>query len=283
MKAVFLVLAVLGISLQAITKKQYNAKSCGKGVFTFGAVSVLVAWLFFLFLSRFKLTFAPEILPYALIFAISYGTATVTGFIALRLGALSLTSLITATSLVIPTLFGIFFYSERISVTFAVGFFLVLLSIVLMNSKKSEVRISLGWAVSVFFAFLGNGVCSATQNAAQRELLGRYKYEFMIISLSVVFLILLISALFAERGEIASHLRCGAHYMAICGIANGAVNLVVMLLATRMPASVMFPVMSAGGIILSSLVSRFVYRERLSPKQLAALFFGITAVVLMNI
>ena len=71
--------------------------------------------------------------------------------------------------------------------------------------------------------------------------------------------------------------------MALCGIANGAMNLFVMLLSTRMNASLMFPVFSAGGIILTWTVSRFVYKEKLALGQNLALVLGILAVVFMNL
>ena len=153
----------------------------------------------------------------------------------------------------------------------------------LINSKKSVVKISLRWVVAVIISFFTNGLCTAFQNAHQRKFIGEYKNEFMISALCVVALFLFACAFFAERRDVLPCVRRGGYLMALCGIANGAVNLFVMLLATRMRASILYPIISAGGIIMNWSVSRFLYKEKLTLGQNLALIFGIAAVVLMNL
>ena len=71
--------------------------------------------------------------------------------------------------------------------------------------------------------------------------------------------------------------------MAACGVANGATNLFVMILVSSMQASIVFPVISGGGIILTWIISKFLYREALTRNQNIALILGIASVVLMNL
>ena len=71
-------------------------------------------------------------------------------------------------------------------------------------------------------------------------------------------------------------------YYSICGLANGAVNFFVLVLSNKMPASVMFPIISAGGIVTTALISIFVYREKLSLPQKIGMFLGIAAVVVLS-
>jgi multidrug transporter EmrE-like cation transporter len=72
--------------------------------------------------------------------------------------------------------------------------------------------------------------------------------------------------------------------MMLCGAANGAVNLFVILLSTnKMNPSLMFPLISAGGIVITSLVSIFVYKEKLSLLQYIGVVMGIGAIVFMNL
>jgi multidrug transporter EmrE-like cation transporter len=71
--------------------------------------------------------------------------------------------------------------------------------------------------------------------------------------------------------------------MVLCGVANGASNLFVIALSPNMPASIMFPLVSAGGIVLTSLISIFIYRERLSVLQYIGMVLGIGAIVFLNI
>ncbi len=274
---------IVGVSAQSIIKKYYNNKSDDKGVFIFSAMSVLAACVFFVFSSGFKLHFTPEVLPYALGFAASFGTATVMGFLAIRSGSLSLTSLVTSYSLIIPSFYGIIFLHESASVWLWIGLALLAVSLFLINSKQGEVKITLKWVIFALLAFIGNGVCSTVQTVQQKTFDGQYKSELMIIALVIVAAVLFGIAFFSERDEIKPCLKCGTHWMLLCGLANGAVNLFVMLLSVRMNASLMFPLISAGGIVLTWVVSRFFYKEKLTVKQNLALVFGIVSVVFMNL
>jgi hypothetical protein len=57
----------------------------------------------------------------------------------------------------------------------------------------------------------------------------------------------------------------------------------LILLLPRMLAAVLFPVISAGQLITSWAVSRFICREKLSVSQNIALVLGTVAIVLMNL
>ena len=160
---------------------------------------------------------------------------------------------------------------------------LLIFSLFLINSRGAGIKITPLWIIYVTLAFLGNGICSAVQAAQQRAMGGAYKSEFMIIALLSVSVFFTVLALVKEREDVGGCLRRGGHLMAACGIANGLVNLFVMILVTLMSAALMYPIMSAGGIILSWTVSRFLYKERLTRGQNLALVLGILSVIFMNL
>lgn len=281
--ALFLSLTTIGISGQSILKKAYNVKTERKGAFLFSAISVFAAALFFLAISRFDLHFRWEILPYAFAFALSYGAAVLMSLLAIKLGSLSLTSLITSYSLIIPTFYGLFFLDEAVGPLFYIGLSLLCISLFLMNAKHAGARITLPWVAAVFLAFLGNGICSTVQMVQQKTFEGKYKSETMIIALLTVFLVMLALALIREKKEIAPAIKAGGLLATACGAANGLCNFLVMVLAVRMDASLMYPIISAGGILLTGLVSLLLYKEKLSREQYLALLLGTASVVLMNL
>lgn len=294
--ALLLAVVTIGISAQGIIKKFYNGKVGNRGVFVFNAVSVFSACLFFVCSSGFKLNFTAEIIPWSIAFALCFGAASVAGFYAIVHGSLSLTSLVTSYSLIIPTFYGLIFLDEKTSVWFWIGLVLLCISLFLINSKigakkddaenKSEgeeIKITFKWVIFALVAFVCNGLCSTIQPAAVRAFTTEYSEEFMIIALLIVAAIMLAMAFFAEREDIAPCAKGGWYCMSLCGIANGLVNLLVIILSTRMNTSLMFPIISAGGIILTWVVCRFLYREKLSLGQNVALVLGIVAVVFMNL
>lgn len=279
---IFLSLVIVSISLQDIFKKAYHLKVGNRGSFIFSAGLVLSAALFFLFSSGFKLDFKAAVIPYSLGFAASYGMAVLMGFLAIKVGSLSLTSLVNSYSLIIPTFWGLFFMGEGASLFFWVGLGILFVSLFLMNFGRSGIKITLKWVVFVFLSFLGNGICSAVLTAQQKTFGGLYKSEMMITALFTVAIVLIAVAAFKERGEIKESLR-GTHFMIACGVANGVCNLLVMILSVKMPASIMYPVISGGGIVITGIVSVLIYREKLSVNQYVALLLGTVSVVLMNI
>ena len=95
MNAVFLILVVLGVSAQHVTKKIYSQKSEG-GAYTFSALSALVALLFFFAISGGNLDFTWSILPHAIGFAVTYSLSIIFSFLAIKEGPLSITSLVTS-------------------------------------------------------------------------------------------------------------------------------------------------------------------------------------------
>ena len=289
MGVLYLITIIFGISIQSVLKKGYSIKNKGLGVFTFSTVSVMTACLFFIVKSGFKFNFAPEILPYAFGFAAAYCSATIFGFLAILSGPLSLTSLATSYSLLIPTFWGIIFDKDPTSVWLYVGLVLLAASLVFINLKdkkptaENETKITLRWAIFAILALVTNGACSTIQPAQTEKFGGAYDSVFMVIALAIVSLFLLCFILFKERGKIIPSVKCGAHLMVLCGIANGLVNLFVMIASTIIPNSVMFPLISAGGIVLTWIISVFLYKEKLSTKQNIGLVLGIVSIVFLNL
>ncbi len=282
MNVVLLISIILGVSAQNIIKKPYTQKNGGKGTFLFSMLSSFAAMLFFVVTSggfEFEIGFV----PYSLGFALSYGTSTVFSVLATSCGSLSLTALIISFSLMIPTFYGLIFLNDPIGVGLIPGILLLLVSLVLINKTSESVKITRKWLVCVFLAFIGNGMCSTVQKMQQVAFEGKYKNEFMIIALLSVSASMAILSLIRENKDIKRCARGGWYFALGCGIMNGAVNLFVMLLSARMPVSLMFPLVSAGGIVITYLVSRFIYKEKLTKVQLVGFVLGTASVVLLNL
>jgi multidrug transporter EmrE-like cation transporter len=111
---------------------------------------------------------------------------------------------------------------------------------------------------------------------------GNYKSEFMIIALAITAVAALVMTLIKERKIIQKQSPLCYSLGVICGAANGAVNLLVMILSGRMPVSLMFPIISAGGIVATFIISTVFYKEKLSRPQLVGFILGTVSVVLLN-
>ena len=284
MNYLLLILVTLGVSTQQICKKAYNKKT-GGGAFTFSAATSLVALIFFIITSKGEFHYPVKLWWYSFSFAICFCLASVCSFLAISTGSLSLTSLFTQYSLLIPTVYGLLFLNESASAFLLIGIVLLLISVIFVNfeSKGEKKQITLKWLIFVFLAFVGNGACSAIQKVQQINFGGLYKNELMVAALGIVTVLLAIVSLFAEKENLAVNIKKGCGLFLICGFANGLVNFLVLVLSSKMPASVMFPVISAGGIVATALVSIFIYKEKLSKYQTIGLILGTISIIALNI
>ena len=281
----FLIAIILGVSGQNISQKPYTKKTSGKGVYLFSALVSAAAVLFFVFTSK-GFNFNHLILPYSIGFAISYALCTVFTVTAISCGSLSLTSLFISYSLLLPTFYGVIFLGDKLGTGFIPGIFLLILSLLLINMKtgnNEKSKISLKWIISIIIAFVGNGMCSIIQKNQQLKFQGEFKNEFMIVSLLIVTVTLLIFSFLKESDNIKFYAKSAFVPALICGGLNGLVNLFVMILSGRMPVSLMFPLISAGEIIITYIVSKFVYKEKLTKIQFVGFLLGIGSVVFLNI
>lgn len=284
LNALLLLLIVAGLAAQDVTKKSYS-KRCPDGALGFAALSTLAALLFFTLTGLGSFSFSPAFLPYSAAFAAAYSLSVLFSLLAIREGPLSLSALLVSYSLLIPTFYGLIAWNEPFDALFGIGLLLLLISLLLIRKegKGEEKRITPRWVLYITVAFVGNGACSTVQKAEQMRFDGLYKNEFMMVALAMSFAVLFVSALAKEGRTFLAHARKGALQYLLCGTANGAVNLVVLMLSLRMAASVMFPIISAGGILASSLLSVTVYKEKLSRTQWLGVLLGVFAIVALNL
>lgn len=281
MNSFYLISIIIALSMQNVMKKNYT-KKCHGGVYFFGVLTSLSATLFFLLTSK-GLEWNPKVIPYALAFAVAYSVTIVFGVLAIQYGALSLTSLVISYSLMIPTLYGLVFLDESVGLGFWPGLVLLVISLVLINKKIDQTPISWRWIFCALLAFLGNGFCTVFQKMQQVAFGGAYKSELMIMALLVVAITLSVISLMKEKESISKYVKEGWCFGAFSGIFNGITNLFVMLLSSRMSASLMFPLISAGGIVVTYIISKFAYKEKLSKRQFIGFVLGVASVIFLNI
>lgn len=281
MNAIYLISVILGMSLQNAMKKGYTKKH-GGGVYFFGVLTCLSAALFFAVTSG-GFEWNAKVLPYSLAFATAYATAMIASVLAIQCGSLSLTSLIVSYSLMIPALYGLIFLDESISFGFYPGILLLVISLLLINKPGEKKPVKFKWILYVILAFVGNGMCTVFQKMQQVAFEGAYKNELMILALVTGAIVLSAFSLIKERKQIGAYMKNGWIFGLLSGVFNGIVNLFVMMLSGRMSASLMFPLISAGGIVVTYLISKWIYKEELTKRQLVGFVLGIASVIFLNL
>ncbi len=282
MNGVLLILSIVAGVVQQVARKESNKRGKG-GVYSFSAAAAFLSLIFFTIRSGGNWNADGQTFCYAGVFATAFAVTTITTMLAIQCGPLSLTSLVVSYSLVIPALYGILFLNEPISIQLVLGIVFLFVSIFLINQERGEQKkITLRWGIFAVITFFGNGICTTVQKLYQVRSGGATECEFMIISMLIVVSTLMIAAVISEKRELFKNLKEGAIWYGICGLGNASANSLTMILALTMPASVLYPLLSAGGIVLTALVSILLYRERLSVEQKIGLVMGIVATILLS-
>lgn len=289
MNVILLGFVMVAMLFQSVGQKQYNIKTGNRGTYIFNAVCTMSAAVFFICMDKGGLQFELGLLPYVFGFAVAYGSAVLFSFLAIREGSMSFTCLATSYSLFIPTVYGLLFLKESASLYLYIGFALLAISIFFINAKKGDSEnannaFTVKWLIYALLAFLGNGFASTTQTMQQLKFDGNYKSEFMILALIIVSGFFWALALMSEKSEMKPCFKKAGVFMVFTGLANAVVNQLVMTLVSRgMPASIMFPVISGGGIVFTTMISVLFYKEKLTRKQYIGLLCGAVSVVFMSL
>lgn len=282
MNYLLIFLIAVSLSVQAAVRKSYGQSVQDKGTYLFNGISCLVAAIFFFVSGGFKFEFNMGVTVMSLIFGVFFGISTYTSFTALQVGPMSLTSLVLSYSLLLATVYGICFKNEKVSIAMIIGLVFLVVSMVCINLKKDDKKASVKWLILAVAALFSNGICTIIQREEQIIYEGKYLNEFMITALVGIFIAFIIVAFVTERNDIKLCMKKGTLYMIIWGVANGMANLFVMILATKMAASLMFPLISGSSIILTWVMARFFYKEKLTTLQNIGLVLGTVAVILLN-
>ncbi len=212
---------------------------------------------------------------------------------ALKFGAVSVTSFIYSSGFLIPTLAGVLYWKETVSVTKIAGTALLLLALFLIawepgtvstaRQERAKDRSGLVWRLCAFGAMTCSGMLGLLQKVHQSS---RHKEElssFLLIAMGAAALLSVVLMLSAKKkGEgtvygakpTALSLACGAFY--------GVVNITNLALAGRVPAPLLFPLLNGGGIILTAVLGKLVFRERVSLRKWIGIGIGIAAIIVIS-
>ncbi len=282
-----MLLVVLGLlvhQFEAMIVKHYGDKH-GKGGMFFNAIICLFAMIYFFITDTGGLQFQKGIIIYGLMNSTMYAVGFYSAYAAYKTGSFGLTRLFTSFGVIISTFYGIIFLNEPTSIFTYIAFIMILISLFLMNYNKQEEntqKITLKWVINVILTVVSNAAI-AVIGRIQFGLFGdTYKNEFLIISLAGAAISLLILGVIFERNSFKATIKNGIFYGAAAGIFNGINNLLILVTYNYLPISFTSPVKSGLGMVISFLMSIFLYKEKFTRRQLISAGIGIVAVVLMN-
>jgi multidrug transporter EmrE-like cation transporter len=179
--------------------------------------------------------------------------------------------------ILIPMIFSIVIWKEFPSTIQWIGIILSLVSILIVNlSQKSLEKFDV--KPTLIFLFIFGGMAEFSSKFYQKYALNDYKDIFLFALFFVAFLISIFYT-FRKKGEITKK-------DILIGFAVGIPNLfssyfLILALAT-LKTSVVFPIYSAGSIVLINIGGFLLFKEKIAKKNQVAIILTIIALILIN-
>ena len=287
MDYVLLICSALILAVDFALNKAYQKIKGTSAAAGFGFNSLLglfTAILFFI-INGFKMSFSLYSFIMAILvnaFIMSYN---IIGFKLLRSGTMaSYTLFLMSGGMTVPYIFGLLFLSETFSVLRTVALLLILFGIALtstgdlkVNSKQTLL------CIAVFFI---NGFVSVFSKLHQIE--AHFDtiniYEFVAIGGIFKFALAGILCLLSRKGGREERQKKSAFVplviIFLSSIASGSSYLMMLLGAVNLPASVLYPFVTGGTIVASSLMGVLVFKEKLSKKLVLSVVLCVIGTIL---
>ena len=194
----------------------------------------------------------------------------------LTCGPMHITLLITTSSMIIPTRSGVFF-GESFSVYKLIFVFVLIFFIYLSLEKKNSTEINKKWLIFCALAFVLQGSIGVLQKIHQssehKDEIGGFLFVAFICSI-------VYSHFRAKKGFKALNFNRKLFIFApICGLCTFLMNFLNLRLSGLLPSQIFFPVVNGSAIILSSVMSVIIFKEKLTKRQIIGLCGGILSLI----
>ncbi|MBR2376418.1 MAG: DUF2304 family protein [Clostridia bacterium] len=289
---ILLACSLFAVVLGTVIKKYYMRESV-KGltpVFLYNAITGLVSAIIIFFWGGID-----KVSLFTLLLGIVFGLITtlqtITLLKAMEIGPMSYTTLINSFSTLIPTLSGALFFNEKIELVHIFGIILMIISFILsVDKSKNNDSASIKWLIYSIIAFLCTGAIGVMQKIHQSS---DYKGElnaFLVLAFVVSFVFAIILTLLFSKKEnnpILQKNQSGkVNYIillviVIAGACVAVNNKLNLYLSGVMDSAVFFPIVSGGGLVLTTISALIVFKEKLTKKQWAGIIIGILSVILL--
>ena len=255
-----------------ITKKKLSTNS---SIITFNFLVYIICIITFGIIM-----FTGSVSLYTIILGLLFGIATFLSntyrLLALTKGPMHLTLLFTTSSMIIPSLAGVFF-GEKFSPLKLIVVAILLVFLYLSFEKSDSTKIGGTWFFLSLIAFLFQGVIGILQKIHQSSIHKTESAGFLFVA----FICAAVFCLVRNKGKFDSSVadKRIVFIGLICGVCTFTMNYLNLKLSGLLPSQLFFPLVNGSSIVLSSAMSVLLFKEHLSKRQAIGLIGGIVSLI----
>ena len=220
-------------------------------------------------------------------YALLLGLTFILTFIIFALSAqkvgVALTSVASKMSVVVPVIAGIILLGEKVNLLAGLGVLTALVAFYLTLGRGKTSSFPKQYVVFPLLLFVGNGVNDALMKYTEYHFIAGN--NDLILFLAMVFLTALVLGIvnsilrYARKRYMISMRNILAGI--ILGLLNFGSTFYILKSMGLYDSAVVFPVTNAGIVSLSALTGFFLFREKLSKKNIAGIVLALIAIILI--
>lgn len=290
---------ILAFSTLLATGKALFCKALGTGqyskketaVLNFKALFVAFAISLLFIADEFYKLF--EISAFSVILSVFFGISVALTQImqskAMGNGPASLVSLVYSCGFLVPIFYGLIFWDEGVSIYQWLGIVLIVVALCLIVFKGEKGGRLLAWLPFVALAMLGSGANAIFQKTHQYSAFADELQFFLVYSLFFSSLFTGIVSLVIRKSkeaepDLSKKQRVIKKVVVpLClGVCVGLLNFLNLSLSGKLPSIILFPVYNVGSMLLSSLISALIYKDKPTKRQGIGFAIGIVAILIVG-
>ncbi len=293
MNGLLILLSVLSFSTNSISTRTFQTKlqKAKHSINLYQALFTLIAAAAYFTLALIQgVTFSAHMLLPAALFGICFSLAVLFSAECMGMGYMSLTSVITNLSLILPVAFSWIVLHEKVELNAVAGLLLIILTLVLssLSAGKGEGGNKAKWLFFVSIAFLANGGSAIVQKqykASYGENDFMMFMGFAYLTSSLIFAATYIKrnadAKIAFKEQIKKPMLLPILSL-LSGLGSFAGNGLLGYLCDKVNGGILYPCINGGLCIVVSISSFLIFKEKPTVRKISAICTGIVAIVLLN-
>ena len=225
----------------------------------------------------------PPTFGFATVAGLSYGISYLVYLRALRLFGVGITTTAARLTVMPAVAVSILYWGEQPSVARLAGIVIASLALPLLTLRVRPTDIGRAgsgsgwlWLTSMFLII---SVTPLVAKAFQESGLSGAQPVFVAVWFAIACLVGIVVGLYQRLRPTRDDLVIGS----ILGLANGGGTLAMMFALSWLPASVLFPIATAGAVVVAVVSGAWVWGEKLSRPAWAGVFLAAVSLLLVNL
>lgn len=246
---------------------------------------VIFAFTFIVFSLSIRNGINISVLYYSVLFGVFCVSFQVFFALALKSGPFSVTCMLVNLNMVVPVIFSIIYYNEKVTIAKIVGIILCLIALFL-NIKNDGKKGNIKWFTYVFFAFFSTAGISIVQKIFAKSQYGGELEQFIFLGYFIAFVLCFI--LFGvlqiiKKDRNFKMNRKNVFFAFLIAAALGAFQFFYTYANSFIDAIILVPSVSGLATILQMLSGIIIFREKITTRQICSICVGILSVLLISL